>query len=77
VHRNPDKKSRLGAQQIFKFVQQVAPSSLPPFPLRRSNMISEETVRILYMEDDAGLARLFQRRLRKAGYEVDIAPDGE
>jgi len=36
-----------------------------------------ETVRILYMEDDAGLARLFQKRLTAAGYEVDTAPDGE
>lgn len=36
-----------------------------------------ETVRILYMEDDAGLARLFQKRLAAVGYEVDIAGDGE
>lgn len=32
---------------------------------------------ILYMEDDPGLARLLQKRLRRAGYEVDVAPDGE
>jgi len=35
-----------------------------------------EHVRILYMEDDADMARLFQRRLRNAGYTVDIAHDG-
>lgn len=28
------------------------------------------------MEDDAGLARLFQRHLERAGYEVDLASDG-
>ena len=33
--------------------------------------------RILYMEDEAGLARLFQRRMELAGYEVDIAHDGQ
>jgi len=36
-----------------------------------------ETVRILYMEDDPGLARLFQKRLTAAGYEVDTASDGD
>lgn len=34
-------------------------------------------IRILYMEDEAGLARLFQRRMELAGYEVDIARDGQ
>jgi CheY-like chemotaxis protein len=29
------------------------------------------------MEDDVGLARLFQRRLRRAGYDVDLAHDGK
>lgn len=37
---------------------------------------AQETVRVLYMEDDAGLARLFQKHLQRAGYEVDLAPDG-
>jgi signal transduction histidine kinase/DNA-binding response OmpR family regulator len=32
--------------------------------------------RILYMEDDVGLARLLQKRLERAGYMVDLAPDG-
>ena len=32
---------------------------------------------ILYMEDEAGLARLFQRRLESVGYQVDIARDGQ
>ncbi|MDM8542463.1 response regulator [Desulfococcaceae bacterium HSG9] len=35
------------------------------------------TVRILYMEDDLGLARLVQKRMKRAGYSVDIAGDGE
>ena len=39
-------------------------------------MPEPEHVRILYMEDNAGLARLFQKRLRNAGYTVDIAHDG-
>ena len=34
-------------------------------------------VRILYMEDDAGLARLFQKRLQRKGYIVDLAHDGD
>ena len=28
------------------------------------------SIRILYIEDDQGLARLFQKRLERAGYEV-------
>ncbi len=35
------------------------------------------SVRILYMEDDPGLARLVQKRLNLSGYVVDIARDGE
>lgn len=38
---------------------------------------SEPAVRILYMEDDAGLARLFQKRLQRLGYEIDLAGDGQ
>ncbi|MEW6351151.1 MAG: response regulator [Thermodesulfobacteriota bacterium] len=33
--------------------------------------------RILYMEDDRGLARLFQKRLQRAGFDVEIAFSGE
>lgn len=33
-------------------------------------------VRILYMEDDAGLARILQKRLMRLGYSVDVAHDG-
>ncbi len=33
--------------------------------------------RVLYMEDDAGMARLLQKRLEQRGYSVDIARDGE
>ena len=36
-----------------------------------------KTVRVLYMEDDPGLARLVQKKLERAGYDTDIAPDGE
>jgi diguanylate cyclase (GGDEF)-like protein/PAS domain S-box-containing protein len=36
-----------------------------------------EPIRILYIEDDPGLARLMQKRLGRAGYSVDIASDGE
>jgi signal transduction histidine kinase len=39
-------------------------------------MPEKETIRILYMEDDPGLARLFQKKLRRAGYIVDTARDG-
>jgi PAS domain S-box-containing protein len=34
-------------------------------------------LRILYMDDDQGLARLFQKNLEREGYVVDIAPDGK
>ena len=37
----------------------------------------EEGVRILLMEDDAGLARLCRKTLERAGYVVDVAADGE
>ncbi len=40
-------------------------------------MAQSGSMRILYIEDDPGLARLVQKRLRRVGYEVDIASDGE
>ena len=40
-------------------------------------MSSVKPIRVLYMEDDVGLARLLQRRLEQAGYAVDVAPNGE
>jgi signal transduction histidine kinase/DNA-binding response OmpR family regulator len=40
-------------------------------------MPESKSIRVLYMEDDVGLARLLQKRLQQAGYVVDIAPDGE
>ena len=43
----------------------------------QENSPKSRAVRILYMEDDAGLARLFQRRLELAGYDVDVALHGE
>ena len=36
-----------------------------------------KSIRVLYMEDEAGLARLFQRHMTLAGYQVDIAHDGQ
>ncbi|MFH0823743.1 MAG: PAS domain S-box protein [Pseudomonadota bacterium] len=39
-------------------------------------MSSPQAVRILYVEDDPGAARLLQRRLHRSGYEVDLARDG-
>ena len=40
-------------------------------------MAQSDPIRILYIEDDPGLARLVQKRLQRAGYVVDIASDGE
>lgn len=40
-------------------------------------MCSSTPARILCMEDDEGLARLFKRNLERAGYLVDLASDGE
>ncbi len=36
-----------------------------------------EPTRILYMEDEPGLARLLKKHLGRKGFEVEIAPDGE
>ncbi len=36
-----------------------------------------EPIRILCMEDDPGLARLFKKKLERVGYVVDVAHDGE
>ncbi|WP_179137599.1 hybrid sensor histidine kinase/response regulator [Candidatus Entotheonella palauensis] len=40
-------------------------------------MSSNAPLRILIMEDDVGQARLAQRALQRAGYEVEVAHDGE
>ncbi|MCK5828217.1 diguanylate cyclase [Candidatus Bipolaricaulota bacterium] len=40
-------------------------------------MTESSALRILYMEDDPGLARLVQKRLKRAGFSVDVAEDGE
>jgi len=39
-------------------------------------MAKPKPIHILYMEDDVGLARLLQKKLKRAGYIVDIAHDG-
>jgi PAS domain S-box-containing protein len=40
-------------------------------------MTESKPIRVLYMEDDPGLARLVQKKLERAGYVVDLARDGE
>ena len=40
-------------------------------------MSESKQIHILYMEDDAAAARLLQKRLKRAGYAVDVAHDGE
>ncbi len=40
-------------------------------------MTEPQPIRILYIEDNPGLARLFQKKLERAGYIVDLARDGE
>lgn len=40
-------------------------------------MSERQRIRILYIEDDPGTARLVQKRLGKEGYRVEIVPDGE
>lgn len=40
-------------------------------------MTEQGTARVLCMEDDPGLARLLQRKLERAGYRVDLIPDGD
>ena len=40
-------------------------------------MVESTAIHILCMEDDPGLARLFQRRLEREGYVVDLARDGQ
>lgn len=36
-----------------------------------------EGVRVLYVDDDAGIARLVQRGLERRGYSVECAPNGD
>ncbi len=40
-------------------------------------MVDRTANRILYMEDDPGLARLLQKSLQRRGYIIDTAADGE
>ncbi len=37
----------------------------------------KEKIRILYIEDNDGIARLLQKRMERVGYTVDLAPNGE
>lgn len=39
-------------------------------------MAETRTLKVLYMEDDAGLARLFQKRISRFGFEVTTAENG-
>ncbi|MFC1835073.1 response regulator [Thermodesulfobacteriota bacterium] len=40
-------------------------------------MSAAKPIRILHVEDDQGTARLFQKRMQRAGYEVDLATNGK
>ena len=37
----------------------------------------EKSIRVLYVEDDDGLARLLQRRLSRHGFDIEIVTNGE
>jgi PAS domain S-box-containing protein len=39
-------------------------------------MAETNPIRVLYMEDDAALARLVRHKLQRAGYDVELAGDG-
>ncbi|MEL6823622.1 MAG: response regulator [Calditrichota bacterium] len=39
-------------------------------------MADSKPIRILYMEDDHGLALLFRKKLKPLGYDIEIAPNG-
>jgi two-component sensor histidine kinase len=39
--------------------------------------MNANSVRVLYIDDDPGIARLVQRHLERAGYSVQVAHDGE
>ena len=39
-------------------------------------MKTSNPIRILYIEDDEGMAKLLQRKMRREGYHVDLAFDG-
>jgi FixJ family two-component response regulator len=40
-------------------------------------MKTSQPIRILYIEDDQGLAKLLQRKMRREGFAVDLAYDGK
>jgi len=40
-------------------------------------MRKSKPIRILYIEDDEGLAKLLQRKMHREGFEVDLAYDGK
>ena len=40
-------------------------------------MMESQNIRVLYMEDDPGLARLFQKKMKKHPFDVTIAKDGK
>lgn len=44
---------------------------------KEEDVDADEGGRILYMEDDLGLARLLKNQLGRHGYQVDLAGDGE
>ncbi len=52
----------------------ITQSSDDYFTNRQSE--NRKPIRLLYIEDDAGMARLMQKRLQRESIEVDTAPDG-
>ena len=59
--------------QTFELVNLIASDN--EF-LGQSTMRDSEKIQILYIEDDVGAARLFQKTMTRAGYQVDLARDG-
>jgi two-component system sensor histidine kinase/response regulator len=57
------------SQQAWNNVSERVQDNVP-------QQAQDQTLRILYMEDDPGLARLVQKRLRRANHVVHIAHDG-
>ncbi len=44
--------------------------------MKVNDVSSDQSIRVLYIEDDSGQARLMQKRLGRAGYSVQLAADG-
>jgi PAS domain S-box-containing protein len=58
-------------RRISEKLSEMTVMNLEPEPAQKT------ATRILYMEDDHGLAILFKKRLERLGFAVDLAADGE